>query len=328
MYKLFSSNNLILWFVAPLLLALLWLPTWSVGLQMHSGMPLYMALRNSVQQAGHQVFFVLALLMLFVLNFWFDFLNTEYKLLDSKGNLVILLYSLVASISGNVPHHPIFWGNLFFLLAFTILLSLFKAQELSSGSFNLGILLALASMFHPVFIVFVPVAWISMFTLPQLTGRALLISLFAFILPWVYLFSWQYIVNSIGPAEYYLSLVGSLDAMLPALQVGIGYWVFMAFVSLLILLAGLQFARRYYKMLIIRRKSFRIVFFFAVLVLGLMWLVPSTHSELSYVLAIPAALIVTRLLEQLRQWWLRELLLDLLLLAYVAYKFNLYAFWL
>jgi hypothetical protein len=221
--------------------------------------------------------------------------------------------------------HPVHLATLCILISVFYIFSTYQKELEVSSTFNSAFFLSLASLFYLPAVILLPVMWISIFILQKSDNwRLILIPLFGFLVPWLFVFAIAFMNDTLG------DLLSHLSAIIWALNSGylfnpwfLGISAFMVF---LMLLGSFSFLTNYQYIKVSSRKYF-VVFYWMLGIIGISALAFSAIGiEIIALATIPSAFLISIFFLSGEKYFWKEiifLLLIILLILNYSKEFSL-----
>lgn len=240
--------------------------------------------------------------------------NRKYILINYRTFLPALFYVLVAGSFVPLQQiNPVIIGTLFMFVAINFIYDIYRSDYALNRLYMAGFFVAVASMFWPPFAVFFIVIWIALTILRPFIGREWIVSLFGFVTPWFFVFTYYYVFLDIdqlqGLAE---NIFNHFSVMRTFVSVHYAYYIFYALLLVLIVFASLTVIRNFHKKKIKTRKYFEINWWLFFVSIVLFVFFEHVSYEILYFLAIPISFLLTEYFYSVRKKWILNILLLLL----------------
>ena len=178
-----------LYAVLPLLTILFWTPSFLGFKQVDpiDQMPLYNAVSDLVFFYPNLVWLLSVGLIYFESILLNAYIN-KFEILTQRSNLPALFFVIITSAFSSFQlFHPVILSNLFLILAFGRICSIYRQDFVFAYTFDSGALIALASLFYFPAIIFFPIAWFSLAVIRPFIWREYVISLLGMLTPYALL---------------------------------------------------------------------------------------------------------------------------------------------
>ena len=176
--------------VLPLFALLLWIPGFIIypyPVSYEYTMPLYdsiVYLTSGIPYLSN----ILGLLLVYIQALILNHIVNKNEMLKPRTNLPALMYILAMSVMVELQTmHPVVFANLFILLAFERLSSVYVQKTVFSQVFDAGSMIALASFFYFPAIIFFLFIWGTLLITRTFIWREYIIALFGLIVPYAFL---------------------------------------------------------------------------------------------------------------------------------------------
>jgi len=295
--KFIKKYDLLGLFLIPLAGILLWYrsfqsPPSIEGFANIGVMPLYALIMSSMKDmAFWQV--ISGFILVLANSFLITRICSSFILFKKGSPLPGIIYLLVVS-SWKVLQtlHPVHFATLCILITLFYIFDTYQKELEISFTFNASFLLALASMFYLPAAILLPLIWISVFILQKSDNwRLLFVPVFGFIVPWLFLFSFAFMSDTLG------KLISTLNVIIWAANGGYLmdplFLTMSAFMGFLMLLGTISFLTFYQYFKVSSRKFF-VVFYWMLAIIGISALSFSTIGiEVVALVTIPASFLIS-----------------------------------
>jgi hypothetical protein len=275
-------------------------------------MPLY-AMLQYLLGSGFASRFV-ALILLIIAGFMLIRLNSKFIFIQDRTYLPLLFLLLIAGSSKVFQQlNPVIPAAIFVLLALERMLSTYRVDKLSLYPFEAAFMIAVASMFYSPAAFFLVMIWIAVAILRPGYWREWVYTLLGFSMPYLFLYSYYYL-SGINISTQSRTL---LDFMFLHYSPGVpsnSYRLFLIYLTLLVLIAGVSIIRYYPAKKILARRTFMLLFWWFLTVSVVFLVLPSVSTEILILAAIPISYVLAHFFLYARSLnWIKELLFDLFL---------------
>ena len=175
-----------LYAVLPALTFLLWIPGFLAFKQVEPAyqMPLYNTLSSILFYFPNLAWFLSVGLIYFEAILLNAYVN-KFEILTIRSNLPALFFVIITSAFSSFQlFHPVIISNLLLIIAFGRICSIYRQDYVFAYTFDVGALIALASLFYFPAIIFFPVAWFSLAVIRPFIWREYVISLLGMLTPY------------------------------------------------------------------------------------------------------------------------------------------------
>jgi hypothetical protein len=205
---------------------------------------------------------------------------------------------------------------IFVLFIINRIFGIVSGKKLSLKYLDVGILLAIGSLFYFNIIFLLPFLWISQYVLRQFNWRELLYTLIGLALPFLYILTGYFILDkSIKEMVNMLLQWMALDKVVNytwPLLASLGFYLFV------MIIANLFVLRRYATAKVQQRKYYQLLFFLFLNVVLIFVIIPSVGIEIFILLSVPVSILLSSYFSDCRNSFFNNILLMLLLLIPVA----------
>ena len=276
------------------------------GLRSFTGMPFYQLIFGSIHKVpvlNHLV----SLLIMMVLAVTLIRIGTRDQLLEQRSFMPAVFFIIFASALPEARVvSPALVSSLFYLFCFTILFEVHDKKPDTLSIFAASLILVLGSMFCLRLIWFVPLIWVSLWTMRSATWREILYPLVAYALLALFLFTWYWGVlgNGSGFGELIkenMSFIGSFEPYHFSAYMLYGYLL------LLVGIASIRMFNRFMSKKTVIQNIYQVMFYmFLAGLLYFFFIVRFEATALVYI-AFPVAYVLSDLFHRRRSPWTHEL---------------------
>lgn len=301
----------------------LFLPPMIAGtpLREFSGMPFYSLIFGSIHEFP-------ILNRLLALTFY---LLGAYMLIRISARNVLLSFRsfmpayffllFAAALPATRQMSPDLLASMFYLFAFAILFESGDKKQDTYTIFNAGLVLAMGSMFCARLVWFLPLVWISLGTLRNISWRELFYPVTAFLLVLLLLFTWYWGILDNGQALRDLLkenlFFGKSWGTYPRLS-----WLYYGWFLLLIILASIFMIASFQSRKTVVQDIFQVLFFMFIGGVLYFSLIRRTEPVSLVYIGFPVAFIMSNYFHRKRNHWSHELMLWILvgLLIFIQFR--------
>ncbi len=205
---------------------------------------------------------------------------------------------------------------IFVLFIIHRIFGIISGKNMSLRYLDVGILLAIGSLFYFNIIFLLPFLWISQFILRQFNWRELLYTLIGLALPFLYILTGYFILDkSIKEMVNMLFQWMTLDKVVNytwPLLASLGFYL------LVMIIANLFALRRYATAKVQLRKYYQLLFYLFINVVLMFILIPSVGIEIFILLSVPVAVLLSSYFSDCRNSFINNILFLLLLIIPIA----------
>ena len=293
-------------------------PNGAEELQSYTCMPFYDLIFGAIHKVpvlNHLV----AMLIMMLISYTLIRIGVRDQLLQQRSLMPAVFFILfTAALPAARQVSPALISSLFYILCFVILFEVQDKKPDNLSIFVASLILVLGSMFCLKLIWFVPLIWISLWTMRQVTWRELLYPVVAYMLLALFLFTWYYGIR--GNGSEFVELVRENLAITGSLQpFHFSVYLFYGFILLLVGIASIYMAKRFRTMKTVVQNIYQVMFYmFLAGVLFFIFIARFDPSNLVYI-AMPVAFVLSNYFHRKKSPWIHELVLWILmgLLVYV-----------
>ncbi len=186
-------------------------------------------------------------------------------LMPKNSLLPAFLYILLMSSFANFQHiHPLLFANFFLIVALRTILTTYSKPDSYEQIFNATLLISIGSMFYFPVIFFLILIWLVFFIFSLLKWREWVISIFGFITPYLFLFSFYFLTDVFQEKmlayQLFFKKIGFYNPHL-----SISNYIFLGTVGLLFIFSLLYISTRLGEKSIIHRKKVIVLIMFVII---------------------------------------------------------------
>jgi hypothetical protein len=318
--RLFKDNRSkgIAWMI--FLLAGLYLPSFirdlgtggSAGWEAHTAMPFYQMIFGQLHHfpvLNHIISMALVILIgyLMIRIAYRDQLLKQRSLMPA---MFFMLFSFVIPAARELS--PTLLASLFYLLCFSIL---FKSQDKKPDTlavFQASLVLALGSMFCLKIIWFLPLLWVCLWTIRQVTWRELLHTILAFVIMGLLLFTWFWGIKDDGGA--FKTLIAENMALTGSFQpLHYSAYLLYGFMLILVGIASIHMVRYFPTRKTTVQNIYQVLFY--MFLAGTAYFILIAHfdpASLTFI-AIPVSFVLSDYFHRKKSPWIHEMAMWILL---------------
>ncbi len=257
---------------------------------------------------------IVALTLLIITGFMMISLNSKFIFIQDRTYLPLFFLLLIAGSSRTFQQlNPVIPAAIFLLLALQRMLGTYRVDKLSLNPFEAAFLVAVASLFYAPAAFFLLMIWIAVGILRPGYWREWIYTILGFAMPYLFLYSYYYLSGK----NFSIQSAALLDFMFLHYSPGIpsnSYRLFLIYLSVLTLIAGITMIRFYPAKKILARRTFMLLFWWFLTVSGVFLLLPSVSAEILILAAIPVSYVLAHFFMYVKsRLWIQELLFDLFL---------------
>ena len=250
-----------------------------------------------------------------------NYLVNKYNLLGKPTFLPALMYITASALfTPFLVLSPPLLCNLLVIWMLFKLFDLYKGEDAISTTYDLGMLVAVGSLFYLPFIYLFLVIWIALITFRPFNWREWMAGVMGYITIFFFLAVFYYLNNRLGQ---FAGIWLPLGTKFPN-RVNIDYYNYLVLIPVIIilLLCFLKLRQNFLKSYVQVRKSFQLLFF-VFLIAGLSFYVKAEFSLNHFLLcAVPVAIFFAYYFLYATNKWVYETLYFLLLLSIIYFQFN------
>lgn len=281
-------------------------------MQAYTCMPLYDLIFGAIHKVP-VVNHLVAMLIIMLISYALIRIGVRDQLLQQRSLMPAIFFILFAAALPEARQvSPALIGSLFYLLCFVILFEVQDKKPDTLSIFVASLILVVGSTFCLKLIWFIPLIWISLWTMRQVTWRELVYPLTAYALLALVLFTWYWAIRSNGPefvelVNENMSIAGTFKSFHFSVYILYGFFL------LLVLIASIYMVNRFQTMKSVVQKIYQVMFYmFLAGVLFFVFIARFAPSSLVF-LAIPVSFVLSNYFHRKKSPWIHEIIIWILL---------------
>jgi len=278
----------------------------------HTCMPFYNFIFGSIYKLPVLNHLVTMLIMMLI-NYTLIRIGIRDQLLRERSLMPAFFFMLfTAAIPAARQVSPALIGSLFYLFSFAILLEVQEKEPDTLSIFTASLILALGSMFCLKLIWFVPLIWLSLWTLRSVTWREIFYPVTAYILLGIFLLTWYVGImgNGAGLVDLLannLEFTGSFKPFHKSVYLLYGY------ILLLVIIASIYMINHFQTMKTMAQNIYQVMFYmFLAGILFFVFILRFDPSSLIFI-SFPVSFILSNYFHRRKSHWTHELAIWILL---------------
>jgi len=281
-------------------------------LQPYTSMPFYQLIFGAIHKApvlNHLV----ALLIMIVIAFTLIRIGVRDQLLQERSFMPGIFFIFFTVALPEARHvSPALISSLFYILCFAILFEVHDKKPDTLSIFTASLVLVLGNMFCLKLIWFVPLIWISLWTMRSVSWRELFYPLVAYALLALFLFTWFWGIKS--DSAGFLELIKENMAISGTFEpYHYSVYLLYGFFLLLVMIASLYMINRFQSMKTVIQNIYQVMFYmFLVGLLFFFFILRFEATSLVYI-ALPVTFVLSNYFHRKRNPWIHEVVLWILL---------------
>lgn len=287
-------------------------------LQSFTCMPFYDLIFGAIHRVP-VVNHLVAMLIILLISFILIRIGIRDQLVQDRSLMPAVFFILfTAALPAARQVSPALIGALFYLFSFAILFEMQDKQPDTLSIFTASLILVLGSMFCLRLIWFIPLIWISLWTMRSVTWRELLYPVVAYMLLALSLFTWYWGVRGNG-AEFVELLSENLAFTGSLVAYHFSVYIYYGFILFLVGLSSIYMVNHFQTMKTVVQKIYQVLFYmFLAGVLFYLFISRFDPTSLVFI-AIPASFVLSSYFHRRKSPWIHELLMWILvgLVVYV-----------
>lgn len=278
----------------------------------HQGMPFYNLIFGAIHTLP-ALNHIIAMLFMVLISYMLIRINVRDALLEQRTFMPAFFFLLFTCALPEARQvNPALIGSVFYLFCFAILFEVHDKKPDSYAIFAAALFLVAGSLFCLRLIWFVPLIWLSLRTVRQVTLRELFYPVLAYLILGLFMFTWYWGVLDDGARfgkvlRENLAFTGSFVPQHYSVYLLYGYILFLVAVASLHMIDHFQTRKSYIQ------NIFQVLFY--MFVAGILFYVFVTRfdpSSLVFV-AFPVSYLLTNYFHRRRNPWIHELAMWILL---------------
>lgn len=286
----------------------------------HTGMPFY----NLIFGAIHMVpvlNHLLALLLILLISYMLIHIGVRDQLLQQRSLMPAIFFILfAASLPAARELSPALIGSIFYLLCFIILFEVHDKKPDTLSIFSASLLLVLGSMFYLKLIWFIPLIWISLWTMRQVTWREPFYPVAAYLLLAIFLFTWFWGIRDNGAG--FIALISDNMSFKGGFQpYHFSVYILYVYKLLLVAIASIYMINRFQSMKTTVQNIYQVMFYMFLAGFAFYVFITSFDPTILVFIAFPVTFILSNYFHRKKSPWIHELVLWILvgLVVYVQF---------
>lgn len=283
-------------------------------------MPFYQLIFGKIHMVP-VINYLVAMLFTMLIAYTLIRIGIRDQLLQERSLMPGLFFIIFASALPEARQvSPSLISSLFYILSFAILFEVHDKEPNTLSIFIASLILALGSMFCLKLIWFVPLIWISLWTMRSVSWRELLYPVIAYCLLALFLFTWYW--GILGDGSKFTALIkenlafeGSFHPYHYSVYILFGYML------LLVIIASIHMIKRFQSLKTVIQSIYQVMFYmFLAGILYFFFVLRFEATGLAYI-ALPLTFVLSNYFHRRRSPWIHEMAMWILLglLVYVQF---------
>ncbi len=268
---------------------------------------------------------IVAMVLLLVNMYIMTRVSVSYGLIEYRSVMPAYFFLLfTVALPSTQQVSPALLGFTFYMVTYYILFDVQDKKPDTYSVFNAGLVLALGGLFYLKLIWFLPLIWLSLWTMRPVTGREILYPVVAFLLLILFLFAWYWGVMDHADrfAELFRDNLSFRTRMHPTHY---SVYLYYGFFLLLVFAASLYMIYRFQARKTVIQNIYQVMFY--MFLAGILFYVLITRFDSTSLIfiAFPVAFILSNYFHRRKNPWTHELALWILigLLVFMQYSLSL-----
>jgi len=249
-------------------------------------------------------------------------INSKHIVIKQRTYLPAFFYILLSSCFIALHRvNPAIFSALFFVFAFDHIFSIYHKENALDNIFKAGFYIAIASLFYAPSILYIIVLLLAIMSIRTFNIREWFAALFGVITPWFFFFFYHYIINSDLSISFKTL---NLNLFTPVNQDNDSFLVytFYGYCLLLFLITGFYLLKTLPTQKINVRKYYGVFFWFNLISISILILIPSISYEIIFIAIIPLSFQFAYYFTTCKRNFWSELLFLLLIVIAILMQFN------
>jgi len=287
-------------------------PAGSPEIVSHICMPFYDLIFGSIHKLpvlNHLV----TMLIIMLINYTLIRIGIRDQLLRERSLMPAFFFMLfAAALPAARQVSPGLVGSVFYLFSFSIIFDVQEKKENTLSIFTASLILALGSMFCLKLIWFVPLIWVSLWTLRSVTWREFFYPVTAYLLLALFLFTWYWGVR--GNATELKDLVAeNLAFNMSFKPYHKSVYFLYGYIMLLVLITSIYMADHFLTMKTMAQNIYQVMFYmFLAGILFFIFISGFDPAALVFI-AFPVSFVLSNYFHRRKNHWTHELAIWILL---------------
>ena len=319
--RFYRSNQPATLLSIPFLVALLWIPAWRMSMLPQPGldMPVFKLLLKGLSVLPTPALPIIGILLVSGLAILLNYLTNEFEVLYKKSHLPSLFFALlVSALPGNMMLHPALFAAVVMVFVLGRVYSLYKNDASLPITFEVGFLIAMASLIYFPSIVFLLLLFISLVILRPFVWREWVSPLIGVALPYAFLALYYFWFDRLEQFNLvFENQMVPLNGFLERFQLSTPSILFLSFIGVFSFFSILKVGSNFFRN-VIRTRNYQQVLL-SMLVVSFLPLVLFGNAglELLFFIAIPLSVFLGYYFLAAKRLWLMELVFIVLLGAFI-----------
>jgi len=288
------------------------LGTNSTELHPYTCMPFYKLIFGAIHKVpalNHLV----AMLILMLISYILIRIGVRDQLLTQRSLMPAVFFILFAAALPEARQvSPALLGSLFYLLCFVILFEVQDKKPDTLSIFTASLILILGSMFSLKLIWFIPLIWVSLWTMRSVTWRELLYPVVAYMLLALVLFTWFWGIKANGAGfvellQENMAISGSFEPL------HFSVYILYGFMLVLVLIASIYMANRFQTMKTVAQKIYQVMFYMFLAGIAFFLFIARFDPVSLVYIAIPVTFVLSNYFHRKKSPWIHEIIIWILL---------------
>ncbi|RUT78410.1 DUF6427 family protein [Ancylomarina longa] len=320
--KTLKGRHILLLIFVPFIILAFWIPVFINPISLTGDIP-QMPLYHLMQViTGHNLLVLnsFGLLLLVLLAFLMVRLNERFVFIRQRTDLPAFILAIIASGTISLKGvHPSLFAAFILFFAIDKMFSVYHDSRTLSKSFDIGLLIGLASLFYLFAALYMVWFCFSLLVLGYFRGREVLAGITGFLTPIFFVVGWYFWFDGLPFFTDTIQRLISVNQL--SMQSSLFQDIFWGFLGFLVVISSLYMINVVEEKKISSRKYFMILLIFFLIAVFLYFLIPGAGIELYFIAIIPVTYILSHYFVLQKHRWIGEILFSALILSSVLLAF-------
>jgi len=256
---------------------------------------------------------LVAMLIIMLISILLIRLGVRDQLLQDRSLMPAIFFILFAAALPEARQvSPALIGSVFYLICFIILFNVTEKKADTLSIFAASLILVLGSMFYLKLICFVPLIWVGLWTMRQVTWRELIYPVVAYLFLALLLFTWFWGVMDKG-SGFTALIAENLSFSRGFHAFHFSVYILYGFILLLVLIASIYMIKRFQSRKTVVQNKYQVMFYmFLAGILFFVFIARFDPGSLVFI-SFPVTFVLSNYFHRKKSPWIHELVLWILL---------------
>lgn len=291
-----------------------------VAISPYTCMPFYQLIFGSIHQVP-VINYLVAMLFTMLIAYILIRIGLRDQLMQERSLMPAFFFILfTAALPEARQVSPALISSLFYILSFVILFQVHEKEPDTLSIFMASLILVLGSMFCLKLIWFVPLIWVSLWTMRSVTWRELLYPVIAYCMLALFLFTWYWGIQGDG-SKFVVLIKDNLSFKGAFRPYHYSVYILYGYILLLVLIASIHMINRFQSLKTVIQSIYQVMFYmFLAALLYFIFVVRFEATSMVYI-AVPVTFVLSNYFHRRRSPWIHELAMWILLGLVVFVQF-------